>query len=420
MAVLGQALSPGALAILRRLLAWAEKVAGLGSLLGGLTDARPQPKIATLVIVRSLLVMIVTRLGSLNAVEQTHSSLFWRRLLKGALPSADTLGRVAALMDPEPVRKALRDLYACLKRNKALSPTGYGLMALVLDGHELHATENRHCPGCLERTITTSRGEYTQYYHRHVTAMLLGGDFPLLLDAEPQRPGEDEIATALRLLERLLKNFPRAFDVVLGDALYTDPRLYNFLLDHGKDALTVLKNENRTLLADARALFEIHSSQRFTEGSTTREIWDLQGFTTWPQVQQPVRVVRSRETTTSRRQLDGQLQVQETDWVWVTTLSVNRASTPAVVAFGHARWNIENQGFNETTNRWAADHVYKHHSTAILIFWLMTMLAFNLFYAFYSRNLQPAYRSRHDAQHVARCLASELYESLPENRAPPA
>lgn len=363
--------------------------------------------------------MILTRLGSLNAVEQTHSSLFWRRFLKKALPSADTLGRVASVMDPEPVREALRDLYARLKRNKALPPPRHGLMALVLDGHESHATENRHCPHCLERTISTLRGEHIQFYHRHVTAMLLGGDFPILLDAEPQRPEEDEIATALRLLERLLKNFPRAFDVVLGDALYTDPRFYNFLLGHGKDVLTVLKNENRNLLTDARALFEVHSPQRFTEGSTTREVWDLQGFTTWPQVQQPVRVVRSRETTTSRRQLDGQLREQEADWMWVTTLSANRASTQAVVDLGHARWSIENQGFNETTNRWAADHIYKHHPTAILIFILLTMLAFNLFYAFYGRNLQPAYRSRHDPQHVSRCLASELYESLPENRAPP-
>lgn len=391
----------------------------MGLLLDGFTDARPQPRIATSVIARSLLVMIVTRLGSLNAVEQTRSSLFWQRFLKGALPSADTLGRVAAQMDPEPVRKALLDLYTDLKRNKALPPPWHGLMPLVLDGHEVHSTEHRHCAACLERTISTAHGEHVQYYHRQVTAMLLSGDFPILLDAEPQRPGEDEIATALRLLERLLKSFPRAFDVVLGDALYTDPRLYNFLLDHGKDALTVLKNDNRTLLTDARALFEIHAPQRFTEGSTTREVWDLQGFTTWSQVRRPVRVVRSRETTPSRRQLDGQLRDQKADWVWVTTLSANRASTPAVVSLGHARWSIENQGFNEMTNRWAADHLYKHHPTAILVFCLMTMLAFNLFYAFYSRNLQPAYRSRHDAQHVARCLASEIYQSLVENRAPP-
>ena len=391
----------------------------MGSLLDRLTDARAQPRISSGVIVRSLLVMILTRLGSLNAVEQTRSSSFWRRFLRDELPSADTLGRVAAQMDPQPVREALLDLYTDLKRNKALPPPWHGLMPLVLDGHESHATQHRHCRGCLERTISTAHGEHIEYYHRQVTALLLSRPFPILLDTEPQRPGEDEIAAALRLLERLLDHFPRAFDVVLGDALYTDPRLYNFLLDHGKDVLTVLKNENRNLLADARALFATHSPQRFTEGSTTREVWDLQGFTTWPQVRRPVRVVRSRETTTSRHQLDGQLHEQEADWVWVTTLSANRASTKAVVDLGHDRWRIENQGFNETTNRWGADHLYKHHPTAILIFSLMTMLAFNLFYAFFHRNLQPAYRTRHSAQHVARCLASELYQSLAENRAPP-
>jgi hypothetical protein len=416
---LGQAASPGA-AILRRLIAWAEKVAALGSLLNSLTDVRLQPRIATSVIARSLWVMIVTRLGSLNAVEQTHSSPFWRRFLDTGLPSADTLGRVAAQMAPEPLRKALRDLYTDLKRNKALPPPKHGLMALVLDGHESHSTEHRHCPACLERTISTAHGEHIQYYHRHVTAMLLGRDFPILLDAEPQRPGEDEIATALRLLERLLKIYPRAFDVVLGDALYTDPRLYNFLLDHGKDVLTVLKNESRHLFADASALFKTLSPQRSIDGSTIREVWDLQGFTTWPQVSRPVRVVRSQETTATRRQLDGQLHDQKADWVWVTTLSANRASTATAVALGHARWSIENQGFNEMTNRWAADHVYKHQPTAILIFCLMTMLAFNLFYAFYSRNLQPACRRHNNAQHIARCLASELYQSLAENRAPPS
>lgn len=391
----------------------------MGQLLDGLTDARPRPRIAASVIVRSLFVLMVTRLGSLNAVEQTRSGSFWRRFLDHGLPSADTLGRVAAQVDLDPLRKALLDLYTRLKRNKALPAPRHGLMALVLDGHESHCTEHRHCQGCLERRISTTRGERVQYYHRHVTAMLLGRDFPLLLDAEPQRPGEDEIAAALRLLQRLLDHFPRAFDVVLGDALYTDPRLYNFLLDHGKDALTVLKNENRGLLADARALFETLAPQAYTDGSTAHEVWDLSGFTTWPQVHRPVRVVRSRETTTTRHQLDGQLHAQPADWVWTTTLSANRASTKAAVDLGHARWSIENQGFNETTNRWYADHVYRHHPAAMLIFCLMTMVAFNLFYAFCRRNLQPAYRGRHSALHVARCLAAELYQSLSENRAPP-
>ena len=59
-------------------------------------------------------------------------------------------------------------------------------------------------------------------------------------------------------------------------------------------------------------------------------------------------------------------------------------------------------------------------AVAALVFTLMTMLAFNLFYAFYRRDLKPALRCRHDAQHVARCLSSDFYQGLAENRAPPA
>ena len=65
-----------------------------------------------------------------------------------------------------------------------------------------------------------------QYYHRQVTLLLLaeapagGAPLRLLLDVEPQQPGEQETAAARRLLERVLEAYPRAFDVVLGDALY--------------------------------------------------------------------------------------------------------------------------------------------------------------------------------------------------------
>jgi hypothetical protein len=41
----------------------------------------------------------------------------------------------------------------------------------------------------------------------------------------------------------------------------------------------------------------------------------------------------------------------------VTTLPKATAATGAVVQLGHGRWTIENQGFNEISNRWHADHV---------------------------------------------------------------
>jgi len=163
--------------------------------------------------------MFLARLGSLNALVQTRPQRFWSRWLGADLPSADTLGRVATQVEVAGLRELQGQVYARLKRGKALPPPAHSLIAAVLDGHESQASFRRHCAGCLTRTIHTTAGEHTQYYHRHVSLQLVGADWTLLLDAEPQRRGEDEVAAALRLAQRVLTTYPRAFDLVLADGL---------------------------------------------------------------------------------------------------------------------------------------------------------------------------------------------------------
>ena len=386
-----------------------------------MSDARRQPQIPTPVIVRALTVMFLTRLVSLNALVQSRPRRLWSRWLGAAMPSADTLGRVATQMEVTGLREVHRQVYTRLKRGKALPPPAHGLIAGVIDGHESHATFRRHCSGCLMRTIHTAGGDRTQYYHRHVTFQLVGADWTLLVDAEPQRPGQDEVAAALRLLERALRLYPRAFEVVLADGLYADPRVFNYVYSRGKDVLAVLKDNHPALLEDARSLFEITRPVIGRRGTRTCQYWDLSGFTTWPQVTAPIRVVRSLEAWTVRRQLDGQVEQQHTEWFWVTTLTPTRAPTDAVVQLGHARWAIENQGFNELVTRWHADHVYRHEPTALLVFTLLAMLCLNVFLAFYRRDLKPAARQVVSRLHVARQVAGELYASplAAAPRAPP-
>lgn len=384
--------------------------------LARIKDRRKQGRISTAAVVRAILVMCLCRLGSLNALGQTAGSGFWRRWLGRPLPSPDTLGRVAAMVALGDVRAFMHHLYARLKRNKVLPAPPHGLIAAVVDGHEMHASYKRHCPGCLERTIHTPQGDRIQYYHRLAAVSLITRDLRLLLDAEPILPGEDEVAAALRLLERVIAEYPRAFDVVQGDALYADPRFFNWAIEHGKDALAVLKNERRDLLQDADSLFATLTPVSGWDGSCQWQWWDLEGFTTWPQVKAPVRVVASRETRDIRRQRDGQVQTQVSQWCWVTTLSMRQASTHAVVRMGHDRWGIENEGFNELVNQYYADHVYRHEPTAIMVFWLLTQLSLNVFTAFFRRNLKPAVRKAVSMLHVARLVMAGLY--LPRARAP--
>lgn len=353
--------------------------------------------------------MALIRMGSLNALEQTRGNYFWKRWIGKALPSADTTGRVFAMLDTNNIRTAIRYIYSRLKRNKALRPRFHGVFALIIDGHESSASYLRCCDQCLQRIIHTKQGDRIQYYHRNVTAMLLCKDFPVLLDIEMQRPHEDEVAAATRLLERVLINYPRAFSLILADGLYVRANFFKLALNYGKDIIAVLKDERRDLLQDAHGIFRTEESKIYQRGCTMRECWDIEHFTSWSQIDREVRVVRSLETTTIRRQRTKEEQQQVTDWVWVSNISKQKLSTSAFIDFGHSRWVIENNELNELVNYWHADHVYKHHLTAIEAFWLVIMMAYNLFHAFIYLNLKPEIRHRYTKLHWTRVIVAELY-----------
>lgn len=412
------------LTTLRRLIAYAEKIFQFSdTLVAGVVDRRLQPRIPTSLVVRSVAVLFWARMGSLNALELAGGSSFFRRWLGQAVCSADSLGRVTSLLDAEGLRSGLHAVYQQLKRNKTLPDQG-GLGVAVLDGHESHASYRRHCSGCLERTIGNGQTKRTQYYHRQVTLMLLPAARPgcdpirFLLDHEPQRAGEDEVTTALRLLQRVLRSYPRAFDLLLADALYSTAPFFNFLLACGKHVLSVLKDDRRNLYQDATAQFAAFPPVEGRFRSRKCLWWDFPDLFSWPQVNAPVRVIRSQETWTVRRQLDGKDQTLTSDWIWVTTLPQQAVPTARAVALGHQRWDIENHGFNQLVHGWHADHIYKHDSNAIECFLLLAFLACNIFQAFFALNLKPQIRKGRTRAFWSALMAAEVLDGVHPARSP--
>lgn len=389
---------------------YVDKVYDLKEQLHDLRDGRISPQIKTPVVAGSALVMALAQMGSLNALEQTGENSFWRKWLGASLPSADVMGTVFNSIDCGALRGLLRHLYSRLKRNKVLRPSFRdNLFALVIDGHESSASYLRCCNQCLKREIKTPKGSKIQYYHRHVMAILLCKDFPFLLDLELQMPGEDEVATATRLLERLFLNYPRAFDVVVADGLYAQAPFFKTVIAHGKQVIAVLKDDRRDLLQDAMGIFRQEQPVVFQQDGVIRQCWDIEGFNSWTSFGHEARVVRSVETTTVCRQKTGEKEKRVSEWMWVTTLPKQRVPTETFVDIGHARWDIENKAFNELTTYWHADHVYKHTVGAIEAFWLITMLAYNLFHAFITLNLKPVIRQLYTKLHLAHAIAAELY-----------
>jgi hypothetical protein len=163
---------------------------------------------------------------------------------------------------------------------------------------------------------------------------------------------------------------------------------------------------------DVAGLFNHVAPQQGSYRSRPCHWWDFSDLLSWPQVHAPVRVVRSLETYTVRRQLDKQDEPQTSDWIWATTLPPAQVPVDRVVHLGHQRWDIENYGFNELVNEWHSDHVFKHDPQAIECFLLVAFLAYNIFHAFLTRNVKPCARKGKTQIYWARLIAAELYSEV--------
>lgn len=352
---------------------------------------------------------MLARMGSLNALEQDKHNSFWAKWLGSDLPSADTMGRVFTQIDLDSIRSLIHHIYSRLRRNKAIETT-YGFHVLIIDGHESSASYLRCCSDCLRRRIRTRDEECIQYFHRNVVAMLLGEKFPVLLDVEEQKPGEDEVSCATRLINRIIKNYPRAFDVVVADGLYLRANFFELLLNHGKEIIAVLKDETRDLMIDAMGIFSHQPPKVKLMGNAKWAMWDVEEFTSWESFNRKVRVVRCEETKTIRRQRTGKKEQETSQWMWATTLSQREATTETIVNLGRSRWLIENKALNEMVTYWHADHVYRHHPTAITAFWLTLMLTINLFRAFVFLNIRACLRNRYSKLYFSKLISTELYK----------
>jgi len=123
---LGQGAQPAGLTILRRILAYGRKVLGWEESLDAIRDSRRRPQITARTVVRAVVVMFLSRRGSLHALEQTKPSPFWARWLGQEMPSADSIGRICSQMDVADVRASVHQVYSRLKRMKALEPPTHG------------------------------------------------------------------------------------------------------------------------------------------------------------------------------------------------------------------------------------------------------------------------------------------------------
>ena len=122
--------------MLRRFFDYADKVFDLSKSLSQITDIRSRPQIDTQSALISSLIMHLTRLGSLNALDaELRLPKKIGSFIGKDKPSVDTIGEVFTKITPDDLRRLHWGNCYQLKRNKALD-TDLPLNAIGIDGHE--------------------------------------------------------------------------------------------------------------------------------------------------------------------------------------------------------------------------------------------------------------------------------------------
>jgi hypothetical protein len=123
--------------MMARFCRWVEKVFHWSEEIAKLRDSREKPQIPTRAVFLSALMMFVTRLRSLHAMEgQLRVEGRWEKVVGPRKPSADRIGQVVALIDRELLRDLLAWVCHRLRRNKVLDDYPWPLRFVVLDAHE--------------------------------------------------------------------------------------------------------------------------------------------------------------------------------------------------------------------------------------------------------------------------------------------
>ena len=404
------------------------KVYRLPSQLNSVGDARRRPTIPTNEVVRSLLFTALFRLPSLNALEGELGRAPFQRLLgRRATPgrkafSADTVARVLDSMDHACLRQIHHRVLDKAERNKVFREGSYAARrAVALDGWEPFCSYKRRCEHCLVRMVHRGDQLVPQYYHHFVIALLLGPEIDVVVDLEPLRSvdlrrAEGEMAAdthdgestaALRLIDRLHGVYGQFIDLFVLDALYPTGPVMTRLTEHGYGAFITVKKRTDEPLKEALAL--MHGQPPccvWDEPSKGEHIeaWDVDDLETLDTFRGKVRVVRAavRSTRTGEHR------------TWCAAVigdRTRRLSVQAVHKLHRSRWHIENTAFNQWTQHWHLDHVYRHSPGAVTAAMLLWCLAFNLMQLFVYKRLRRD-RVPRDPCQTLRAIVTEMFANL--------
>ena len=348
----------------------------------------------------ALLIGQILRRPSYHGVEGLVRSGARRNLDVSRRFSDDSLAYLTERLDADGLRQALAGALKRAKRNKAFENVRW--IGLALDGTGAGHTNGAQAACSLCHEVLGADKEVVGQMHYVSVATIVGAGITLPVDVEPWGPGDCEYEASQRLLRRSVDRLGRRFaDYVVGDSLYATAPFLNLVSELGLYAVCRLKDNVPTLLAEAMRSFA-HSppTHTFCHGGDRIELWDNESFAPWEDLQwSRVRVLRYRQHQPNGAVIEA---------YWLTNFPTKLCGSRALFLIAKARWEIENQVFNDAKTRYGFEHIRHHHANSMLIDWLLITLALSIERLFRVRHL----RRGNNPVRSAQALLTQLWLAL--------
>ena len=348
-----------------RIRRYARRTLGLARFFDDPGDGRIQARIPAKTLIWAWLIGCILRECSFHAVEFLARSRAKRVLGIGRGFSDDTLAYFTERLSVDAVRRALGGLLRTVKRGKAFDDSRF--IGLALDGTGVARCSKGRCEAC--HPVRDSDKRVIGYRHHFSMISVVGTSLSLPFDIEPYGPGDSEYAASQRLLKRAVENLGVRFaDYVVGDGEYATAPFLHAAQDAGLHVVARLKANLPQLLAAATGRFAVTPPDLvFQSGRDRVEIWDYDDFEPWEALRWPrVRVMRYRQIRPDRSVCEA---------CWLTSWSKAKVGSRALFEMAKARWEIENQGFNDAKCRYGLERMPHHHRNSLEATWLLTLMA---------------------------------------------
>jgi hypothetical protein len=257
-------------------------------------------------------------------------------------------------------------------------------IAFSLDGVHYFSSQKVSCEQCHRRQMEKG----ILYTHSAITPVVVAPGREQVLPYVPEfivpQDGQEkqdcEMNAAKRWVEREQATLRRYRAVLLGDDLYSRQPLCALVLEAKCDFIFVCHRDSHpTLYAVVDAVNELGRLPTFSQrhwNGRHGEIWTYRYLNDVP--------LRNGETALSVNWCDLIITHEETGAIlfrneWITSLALEEANTPEIVACGRARWKSENENNNVLKNHgYHIDHNFghgqQHLSTTLLTLNLLAFL----------------------------------------------